>query len=228
MLDINVLHGILRIDGYPKNPENDSRPGNPESNGGGHAPGDPEQDGFPGKPERDMGGACMTKEQELQIRQRYCRITETLIEKKETVTTMESCTAGLIASLLTDTEGSSAILKGAFVTYSNEAKVRQGVPEGVIAQYGVYSEETARAMAKACREAYRADIGLGITGTMGNKDPENADSIPGEVFYAVETNESRSSFHASVPPQQDRHAWKMAAAALVAEALERVIKGGVD
>ena len=43
------------------------------------------------------------------------------------ITTMESCTAGQIASLLTDTSGSSAIIEGAFVTYSNDAKITCGV-----------------------------------------------------------------------------------------------------
>ena len=57
----------------------------------------------------------------------YELLTRKLIEKKLTITTMESCTAGLIMSLITDTEGSSAITKGGFVTYSNEAKVKNGV-----------------------------------------------------------------------------------------------------
>ena len=69
---------------------------------------------------------------EQSVHQKYNEITKTLIEKNLTITTMESCTAGLISSLLTDTEGSSQILRGAFVTYSNEAKIMQGVPAKVI------------------------------------------------------------------------------------------------
>ena len=63
-----------------------------------------------------------------QVRQKYEELTQRLIRKGITITTMESCTAGQIASLITDTEGSSAILKGAFVTYSNGAKILQGEP----------------------------------------------------------------------------------------------------
>ena len=122
---------------------------------------------------------------EKQIREKYEKITKTLIEKRLTITTMESCTAGMVASLLTDTEGSSAVLRGAFITYSNEAKIMQGVPAEIIEKYGVYSEETARAMAAACRKAYGADFGIGVTGTMGNADPENNDSVPGEVYFAI-------------------------------------------
>ena len=66
----------------------------------------------------------MTKKyDEKEIRADYRRLTKLLIEKKMTITTMESATSGQIASLITDTEGSSAVLKGAFVTYCNEAKL---------------------------------------------------------------------------------------------------------
>ena len=102
---------------------------------------------------------------ETAVRQKYERLTLALIARNLSVTTMESCTAGQIASLITDTEGASAILKGAFVTYSNEAKIRQGVPAEVIEKYGVYSAETAAAMAEACRRAFRADLGIGVTGS---------------------------------------------------------------
>ena len=106
----------------------------------------------------------------MTLEEKYEVITKTLIRRELAITTMESCTAGMVASLLTDTEGSSAILKGAFVTYCNEAKIRQGVPEKVIAEYGVYSVETAEAMAEACRRAYcagcSADCKIGQTATV--------------------------------------------------------------
>ena len=105
---------------------------------------------------------------EADIRNDYRKLTKLLIEKNLTITTMESATSGQIASLITDTEGSSAVLKGAFVTYCNEAKIMQGVPAEVLDTYTVYSKETAEAMARACAEAYNADIGIGVTGTMGN------------------------------------------------------------
>lgn len=47
----------------------------------------------------------MSETNEREIRNDYRKITETLIEKGKTITTMESCTSGLIASLITDTEG---------------------------------------------------------------------------------------------------------------------------
>lgn len=121
-----------------------------------------------------------------EVLEKYNTITRKLIEKGLWVTTMESMTAGLIASLLTDTEGASAVMKGAFVTYSNEAKARMGVPANVIAEHSVYSRETAEAMAMACARQYGADIGVGVTGTSGNIDPANmGSSVPGTVYAAV-------------------------------------------
>lgn len=157
---------------------------------------------------------------ESQIRQTYQKITQTLIEKNLTITTMESCTSGQIASLITDTEGASAVLKGAFVTYSNEAKIMQGVPAEIIEKYSVYSKETALAMAKACRETYKADIGIGVTGTMGNVDPANADaSVPGQVYFAIVFDEEEKVYYRELPVQPTRLAYKLAVAWEIAEEL---------
>ena len=157
------------------------------------------------------------------ISEKYEKITKTLIKKELHITTMESCTSGMIASLLTDTEGSSAVMKGAFVTYSNEAKIMQGVPAGIIAAYGVYSDETAYGMAVAAMRAYNADISIGVTGTMGNVDPDNNDSVPGEVYFAILYKESYS-YHVTIPPQATRHDYKLYVANCIADEILRIIQ----
>ena len=154
---------------------------------------------------------------EAAVREKYDRLTRTLIARGLTITTMESCTAGQIASLITDTEGASAVLKGAFVTYSNEAKVKMGVPAEVIDAYGVYSPETAVAMARCCRETYQADIGVGVTGSFGNVDPNNRDSVPGEVFFAVATQTGTRCYHLGIPAQPTRLAYKLYTADIIAD-----------
>lgn len=108
-----------------------------------------------------------------------------LIEKNITITCMESCTSGLVASMITDTAGASAIFKGSLVTYANETKISAGVDPAVIAGYGVYSQETAREMAKVVQKIYDTDIAIGVTGSTGNVDPNNSDSVVGEVHYAI-------------------------------------------
>lgn len=171
---------------------------------------------------------------EQEIREHYRRLTKLLIDRKYTITTMESATSGQIASLITDTEGSSAVLKGAFITYSNEAKILQGVPAETIEKYTVYSRETAEAMAAACMKAYGARIGIGVTGTMGNVDPANPDaSVPGQVYFAIGMDPKIAgksgtkasgeagtqpakpvieSFHLELAPQPSRLMYKLAVA----------------
>lgn len=158
------------------------------------------------------------------IREHYHMLTQELIRRKFTITTMESATAGQIASLITDTEGSSAVLKGAFVTYCNEAKIRQGVPADVIETYTVYSKETASAMADACRRAYQADIGIGVTGTMGNTDPANPEaSVPGQVYFAVSTEMGTTAWERELMPQPSRLMYKLAAAEEIFEEIRKEI-----
>lgn len=150
---------------------------------------------------------------EAEIRNDYRQLTKLLIKKKMTITTMESATSGQIASLITDTEGSSAVLKGAFVTYCNEAKIMQGVPAEVIDKYTVYSRETAEAMASSCVKIYNADVGIGVTGTMGNVDPSNPDSsVPGQVYFAISIDGDVSSYYIELEPQPTRLAYKLAVA----------------
>ncbi|MGZ5822457.1 MAG: CinA family protein, partial [Hyphomicrobium sp.] len=61
--------------------------------------------------------------------------------------TVESCTGGLVAVLLTEIAGASAVVERGFITYSNDAKSELvGVDAALIAAHGAVSEEVARAM----------------------------------------------------------------------------------
>lgn len=166
----------------------------------------------------------ITAYNEQEIRSLYRTLTQTLIQKNLTITTMESATSGQIASLITDTEGSSAVLKGAFVTYCNEAKIQQGVPAEIIETYTVYSKETACAMAEACRKAYKANIGIGVTGTMGNIDPANAEaSVPGQVYFAISFNGTITGYYRQLPPQPTRLTYKLAVAREIVDEVLKLI-----
>ena len=156
---------------------------------------------------------------EASVREKYAKLTRCLIETSTTITTMESCTCGQVASLITDIEGASAILAGADITYSNAAKIRRGVPAEIIDTFGVYSPETAGAMAEACRATFGADIGVGVTGSFGNVDPNNPDSVPGEVYFAVATKAGTHRFHCTVPIQPSRLHYKLYMADVIADAL---------
>ena len=164
------------------------------------------------------------KTDEAAVREKYEELTKALIAKNISITTMESCTSGQIASLITDTEGASSILKGAFITYSNEAKILEGVSKETIDRFGVYSSETACAMANVCREKFSANIGIGVTGSFGNTDPANADSVPGEVFFAIADDEDLHCYHCMIPVQDSRLSYKMYMADLVADKINTILE----
>ncbi len=84
------------------------------------------------------------------------------------ISTAESCTGGLVAALLTEIAGSSAVVERGFVTYSNEAKTELiGVPADLIATHGAVSEPVACAMAEGALARSHADVAVGITGIAG-------------------------------------------------------------
>lgn len=163
-----------------------------------------------------------------EVRELYKDLTQMLIKYHWTISTMESMTGGQIASLITDVEGASSVLKGAFVTYSDHAKVQQGVPRTILEQYGVYSEETARAMAKACARQYQADFGVGVTGCAGNPDPVHQDGVPGQVYFAIWSQESVQSGGFQIPLFHTRLDHKMYVAGMIAQTIKKILKEKED
>ena len=146
-------------------------------------------------------------------------IVRKLIEEHKTISTMESCTGGFIASMITDIPGASNVIKGAFVTYSNEAKIKQGVLKSTIERFGVYSKETAYSMAYACAKQYDANIGIGITGCFGSTDPSNKDGVPGVVEIALLDGIYSCTWTNTFGPYESRHQYKLAVANFVADEL---------
>ncbi len=96
-----------------------------------------------------------------------------LLKNHLTISTMESATGGEVASSITNIPGASEVLFFSAVTYSNEYKIRFGVPKEVIDKYTVYSKETARSMAKAISDYTGSTIGIGTTGKMNREDKAN-------------------------------------------------------
>jgi nicotinamide-nucleotide amidase len=80
----------------------------------------------------------------------------------------ESCTGGLVAAALTEIPGSSAVLEGGFVTYSNESKMGVlGVPRDIIEAFGAVSIACVYAMAMGALARSKADIAVAISGIAG-------------------------------------------------------------
>ncbi|GBR71666.1 CinA family protein [Gluconobacter kanchanaburiensis] len=97
------------------------------------------------------------------------KVLETLRQSGRRLVTVESCTGGLISATLSDLPGSSEVLEGSFVTYSNDLKTSAvGVPETILRLFGAVSLQTAEAMARGgLSHALNADLALSVTGIAG-------------------------------------------------------------
>ena len=100
-------------------------------------------------------------------------------ERGLVLATAESCTGGMLASLLTDVKGVAHAFDRGFVTYSEEAKTEMlGVPAALIEAQGAVSKAVAVAMAEGALERSRANIALAVTGFADFGDE------PGLVHFA--------------------------------------------
>lgn len=118
------------------------------------------------------------------------KIVEKLTKTNKTISVMESCSGGGFSNLITNVSGSSLVFKFGAVTYSNEFKIKMGVPSEVIDKYSVYSLEVARCMAKAISDFTGSVFGLGITGKLGDKDPNNLYGDDNKVFFSIYDRDS--------------------------------------
>ena len=89
-------------------------------------------------------------------------------QAKLRICTAESCTGGMIATLLTEVPGSSAVFDRGLVVYTNRAKQDLlGVPGDLIADMGEVSEAVARMMAEGAVENSNAQLAIAVTGIAG-------------------------------------------------------------
>ena len=128
------------------------------------------------------------------------RVGTLLQQKGLTLAAMESCTGGLLASVVTDVPGSSSYFKGSLVTYATEVKSIAGVDAELIKEHGVVSSRVSEAMAETVRDRLNADVGVGITGVAG---PGPSEGIPaGTVYVGVSFNGVTHSTEMLFPPNR--------------------------
>jgi nicotinamide-nucleotide amidase len=107
-----------------------------------------------------------------------------LQQRGATLTTAESCTGGLIASMLTRVAGSSAAFHAGFVTYANDIKRDVlAVEAATLAEHGAVSEPVVRQMALGALERAGADYAIAVSGIAG-PDGGSADKPVGTVWLA--------------------------------------------
>lgn len=105
-----------------------------------------------------------------------------LKEQHKTISTMESCTGGAVASSIIDVDG---VLEFGAVTYSKEFKIKMGVSPEVIEKYSVYSMETAQEMSKVIANFSNANYGVGITGHIDGEDKSDNIKDDNLVYISI-------------------------------------------
>lgn len=121
----------------------------------------------------------------LQTETLLSRLHDILLDRRQTLSTAESCTGGLVASLLATRPGISKVFLGGVVTYSNELKSKiLGVPESLLACVGAVSQPVALAMARGAVHRFGSQWSVSLTGVAG-PDGGSVDKPVGTVFIAV-------------------------------------------
>lgn len=131
-------------------------------------------------------------------------VVKRLAKEDKTIATMESCTGGELASQITNVSGASEVLLESYVSYCNGAKIKFGVPEYIINCYGVYSAETAIAMARVVKNMASSSIGVGITGQLGRIDPSNPGGVNNTAWYAITQEEKEFVCKLSITADKTR------------------------
>jgi len=138
--------------------------------------------------------------------------------------TAESCTGGLIAGALTAIAGSSDVVEGGFVTYSNEAKMAMlDVPDALFPQVGAVSDEVAAAMAAGVLARLpRVDLAVSVTGIAGPGGGSAAKPVGLVHFGIARRDRAGETSHAIFPGDRAgiRRATVLQALALLAKAVE--------
>lgn len=154
---------------------------------------------------------------------------ELMLKKNKKIATMESCTGGGLANIITNIEGASEVFQFGAVTYSNEYKIKMGVPEEVINTYTVYSMETADAMAKAISTFTNSDYGVGVTGKLNRQDSENRSGKNDVVYISIYNKETNQFSHEILTVEkQSREENKQDVLACTTKILMDVINRGDD
>lgn len=112
------------------------------------------------------------------------RVGEALDEAGQTVATVESCTGGLVGSLITDVPGSSGYFDRSIVTYTYDAKLDVGVSREALDEHGAVSEPVVRQMAQVARDRAGTTWGVATTGIAGPGGGTQEKPV-GTVYLAV-------------------------------------------
>ena len=113
------------------------------------------------------------------------KIVKKLKKKKLKISFAESCTGGMLSSVITSVSGSSKIFNLGLVTYSNKAKIEiLKVPKNIISKYGAVSRECCLSMVTSLSKISKANISISVTGIAGPNGGTKLKPV-GLVFIGV-------------------------------------------
>ena len=96
------------------------------------------------------------------------KLVKKLVQKKLKISFAESCTGGMLSSVITSVSGSSKVFNLGLITYSNKAKIDiLKVSKKIISKYGAVSNECCLSMVKNLSKISKANISVSITGVAG-------------------------------------------------------------
>jgi nicotinamide-nucleotide amidase len=115
------------------------------------------------------------------------RIVELARARSLTLVTVESCTAGSLARVLSDVPGASTVLHGGFVVYTKTAKTSMlAISPSLLAEQTAVSADAAKTMAVAGIQRSAADVALAVTGVAGPAPDEDGNPV-GLIYLSVAT-----------------------------------------
>ncbi|HEV7352233.1 MAG TPA: nicotinamide-nucleotide amidohydrolase family protein [Brevundimonas sp.] len=154
---------------------------------------------------------------------RITRVLETLCDRGLTVATAESCTGGLVASVLTDVQGCAHAFARGYVAYTEAAKIEDlDVHPDILTVHGAVSRPAAQAMADGARRRSDADLAVSVTGYAG---PGEGEIEEGLVYVALAESGEIAIVDEHHFGPLGRGAIRLAALAAAISLLERHIMG---
>ncbi len=145
-----------------------------------------------------------------------------------TVATAESCTGGMVASVLTSIPGASAVFRYGWVCYCNEAKERQlNVPGALIDQHCAVSEPVVAAMAQNAMRQAGASMAVAVSGNAGPTAPDG-EPPAGTICLALARRGAQRMPHTETiyRPELDRTALRELATQRLLELIAGAAQGG--
>lgn len=119
-------------------------------------------------------------------------IAEVLERNNKKITAVESCTGGLICSMLTKHAGISSVFEGGLITYANDIKASWlGVTTQTLDHYGAVSEECVKEMLDGALQTSKADYALATSGIAGPSGGSVQKPV-GTVYVGIKTKDGKA------------------------------------